>query len=349
MKPPARDSNRFARLRQLPLSDVARRLGIQISKKAIRCPLPDHEDRNPSFAFFLSTNTWKCFGCGRGGTTIDLVVEMLRCSIGEAANWLEGSAGSFPEVAAQKADADAPRIISTEDFSADDEVYTELLEACPMKPAARDYLHTREISDATIDHFQLAFLSDGDVVLSRLLKLFSCERLYRAGVIGAVRSTRLALPSNSIVFPFFRAGKVEYLQSRLMPGVIGTRWMGLTGVRKPIFNSDVLRKANVVYVCEGATDVLSAHELNLSAIGLLGAATRMRPDLLRSLVRRTVYVVPDNDSAGDNMLKNFTDDLRSAGGAALEKRVPEGRDLNDYLVLRRGKMRGSGKGANDKS
>lgn len=36
----------------------------------IFCPLPDHEDRTPSFQALDSH--WRCFGCNRGGGIIDL-------------------------------------------------------------------------------------------------------------------------------------------------------------------------------------------------------------------------------------------------------------------------------------
>jgi DNA primase len=349
MSAPKHRNDRFGQLRQLPLRDVARRLGIKVNTRAIRCPLPGHEDKNPSFAFFFSSNTWKCFGCGRGGTTIDLVIEMLQCSLADAANWLEGGAASISAGPLQSAGGDAKRSATVDVFAPDHEVYSALLSMSPLSAEARRYLHSRAFSDGTIDHFQLAFLENGAAALSQLLKAFSRERLHRAGILASPQSSRLALPSNGIIFPFLSGGRIEYLQSRVMPGAKGPRWMGLTGVKKPIFNLDVLGSASTIYVCEGATDVLSAHELSLSAIGLLGASTRMPRDMLRSLVRKTVYVVPDNDPAGENMLKLFTDDLRAAGGTALGKRVPEGGDLNDYLVSVRGKVRGSNKRADHKS
>lgn len=42
-----------------------------------RCPLPDHEERTPSFYCYAKENSgfydsWWCFGCGRGGDAIDL-------------------------------------------------------------------------------------------------------------------------------------------------------------------------------------------------------------------------------------------------------------------------------------
>ncbi len=36
----------------------------------VSCPMPDHEDRHPSCQV-LSTH-WRCFGCGAGGSIIDL-------------------------------------------------------------------------------------------------------------------------------------------------------------------------------------------------------------------------------------------------------------------------------------
>jgi hypothetical protein len=36
-----------------------------------RCPLPDHDDKTPSF-FVFSDGRWRCFGCSRGGDVVDL-------------------------------------------------------------------------------------------------------------------------------------------------------------------------------------------------------------------------------------------------------------------------------------
>jgi hypothetical protein len=46
-----------------------RRVG---EKWAARCPLPDHEDKTPSFTVYPETNSWYCFGCLRGGDVVEL-------------------------------------------------------------------------------------------------------------------------------------------------------------------------------------------------------------------------------------------------------------------------------------
>jgi hypothetical protein len=40
----------------------------------LNCPLPDHEDRTPSFQVLESH--WRCFGCGRGGSIVDLAAAL---------------------------------------------------------------------------------------------------------------------------------------------------------------------------------------------------------------------------------------------------------------------------------
>lgn len=37
-----------------------------------RCPLPDHEDKSPSFVVYPGDGGWWCFGCGRGGDVVNL-------------------------------------------------------------------------------------------------------------------------------------------------------------------------------------------------------------------------------------------------------------------------------------
>jgi hypothetical protein len=40
----------------------------------IRCPLPGHEDRVPSCR--IGHELFHCFGCGRGGSIVDLAAEL---------------------------------------------------------------------------------------------------------------------------------------------------------------------------------------------------------------------------------------------------------------------------------
>jgi DNA primase len=60
----------------VPIEDIARRytdlkpLGGRAWFDG-RCPLPDHDDHNPSF-YIYPPGRWWCYGCDRGGDVIDL-------------------------------------------------------------------------------------------------------------------------------------------------------------------------------------------------------------------------------------------------------------------------------------
>jgi DNA primase len=41
-------------------------------KWVARCPLPDHEDKSPSFTVYPGDRGWFCYGCLRGGDVIEL-------------------------------------------------------------------------------------------------------------------------------------------------------------------------------------------------------------------------------------------------------------------------------------
>lgn len=53
------------------LSGVAGELDIGVTNK-IKCPLPNHDDSTPSFFFDDGKKLFKCFGCGKGGTVVEL-------------------------------------------------------------------------------------------------------------------------------------------------------------------------------------------------------------------------------------------------------------------------------------
>jgi DNA primase len=62
----------------VPVIDLADRLCGPGSLRRVgkewvgRCPLPDHDDRSPSFTVNANKNVWFCHGCLRGGDVVEL-------------------------------------------------------------------------------------------------------------------------------------------------------------------------------------------------------------------------------------------------------------------------------------
>lgn len=74
------------RLRDYPVEEAARRLGLEVSRHKALCPF--HPDRHPSLMFHVQRNIFRCFVCGAHGNTIDLVMRLRGCSFLEACSWL---------------------------------------------------------------------------------------------------------------------------------------------------------------------------------------------------------------------------------------------------------------------
>jgi hypothetical protein len=89
----------FKEANGIGILEVARALGLQPERHGGRwralCPL--HDDHEPSLYFDAKKNLWKCFGCDRGGTNVDLVLAVRRAAMPkEAAEWILRHFGREP-------------------------------------------------------------------------------------------------------------------------------------------------------------------------------------------------------------------------------------------------------------
>jgi DNA primase len=329
-------------VKTIPIGDVARRLGIVLSRSgAMRCPFPDHEDRNPSFSIMRKTNACYCHGCQRGGSVIDLVAHFKGWDAKDAVRWLydnflsrtsNGPIISEPQ-SKPKLGAREANLVEIEKFLPNPKMYAAFLADNPMSEEGRAYLQKRRISATTISHFKIGYITNAEVATQNLLRTVSKEAALRGGLIFSNNGqSRLVFASKSLLFPFHENENIIYLQARAIDAAARNRWMGLKGVSKPIYNADSIKPAKEIYICEGCVDVLSAYELRRTAIGLTGAGTKLPGAVLSALRGRTVYILPDNDPSGERMAENTLAALRKWGIHAVIQKLPHGKDLNEYLV-----------------
>ena len=90
-----------------PLVDVARRTGLDVPTSSgdykVCCPMPDHDDPNPSMVLHLRTDRFHCFGCGAHGDVIEWVRNIYRVSVSEAVGMLDAG-GLFPPILSRSTD-----------------------------------------------------------------------------------------------------------------------------------------------------------------------------------------------------------------------------------------------------
>lgn len=333
--------SRWEQVKQIPIDEVAHRLGIPLSRRTgMRCPFPGHNDKNPSFSINRKKNLCFCHACGRGGSVIDFASIITGKEPAEVVSWLSQSSdqvrpnGHSTESAirsnliAKGATEDAP------EFAPNSNIFQALLSLCPQSAKGHEYLSRRAISQGTQEIFRIGFVEHSKDIVDKLLKAYGQPALLKCGLIFPNKSPELVFPSGSLIVPFIAEGKIIYFQSRAVSNT-SKRWMGLNGVRKPVYNADAVAHTKSVYICEGVTDTLSAFELGLTAIGLTGANTPFPEDLLRSMRNKTAYVIPDNDDSGRAMEERMVALFRKSGIQFVVQKVPKGKDLNDYLVWRK--------------
>lgn len=105
---------------------------------------------------------------------------------------------------------------------------------------------------------------------------------------------------------------------------------GESGVGTTIYNAiQLLSDSEVICVCEGEFDTISAVQAGLPAIGIPGA-NAWQSVYGRALRYRKVVVLADNDDHGEGLkfAKTVQQDVR---GSRI-KLMPEGMDVNSFLV-----------------
>jgi len=140
---------------------------------------PYHSDtRTPSFAVFPETQTWHCFGaCGEGGDVFTFIMKRENLTFGEALRLLARRAGVELEPATpeQKRAADQRERLQAITAAAAAHHHDQLLRS-PAGEEARAYLQRRELTNATVNRFQLGYAPDqwevpGDTFNTLLMSL----------------------------------------------------------------------------------------------------------------------------------------------------------------------------------
>lgn len=317
--------------RSVPILRAAQLLGAALVDKRLQsCPFDDHPDDTPSFSLDSLKNLFFCFGCGSKGSVIEFVATYKKVGNADACRWLL----DLPLDAAPSLPAKPIRSTSAKpSAAADHEMYEALLNRSPLGASGRVYLAKRCISPETADRFRVAQIASPAATLRALINEFGAKRVAASGLLAA--GGYLRFPRDALIFAHFEHGTPMFLQSRRLDS--GTpRWMGLGGISKIPFNIDAIEGATDVYFVEGAIDVLSAHELGLTAIGLPGTSAPLSSDICRRLRHKTVYILPDKDSPGARIAASTRETLLSHGVVVTVQRFKAGKDLNDHLVQERG-------------
>ncbi len=315
---------------------------------------PFHGEKTPSFTVTPARETWKCFGCGKGGDVFNFVMEREGIDFPEALRRLAQRAGV--EISERSSREDARRKRLRDALEAAISFYHRTLTESRHGQPALEYLRSRGFTDASISTFQLGYAVDAWDTLSRALvqkRDFHEEELEAAGLVSRRQGRRGVYDRfrGRIIFPIRDAsGNPTGLGGRIIGAQQegeGARDQGpkyLNSPATPLFDKgrtlylidrakSAIRKSGFAVLVEGNTDALMAHQQGFeNVVGTLGTAlTPAQIELVTRYAPR-IALAYDVDAAGQGAAAFGAQELTALIGE-IERSPHRGR-LTDVGVVR---------------
>lgn len=189
---------------------------------------PFHNEKTPSFFVSPERQTWKCFGCGKGGSIFDFIMEVEGVEFPEALRILAARAGIELEEFDSAIKDSKDRLYQICESSA--RFFEKQLNHSGTGQRAIEYLKSRGLEEATIAKFRLGFAPNTWDALSGYLRNsgFTEKELIDAGVVIKRESEGIYDRFRSrIIFPISDAnGRVVGFTGRIFevptPEGVGT-------------------------------------------------------------------------------------------------------------------------------
>jgi len=288
------------------------------SSGKISCPLSSHEDGNPSFHIYATTNTWWCYGCDSGFSIIDFVMKYKGLPFEEALRWLSDEYDISIE------DDDLQRFRDRQEERR--EIYVVMdrfSEICHKRideaeiegETVREHIRDkRNFTDKTIDEHKIGYC-DAEVI-KKLREEYDETNLLNAGILVKQEegeSCTRPYYNNRIIYPYQYLRHTVYTIGRKTDNT--PEWSEAK-YKKHLVNNDEVSDVieNVIYgldrqlrspvlIPEGITDCISLRQLGFSSISPV--TTRFKREDLSEIVGylkdKEVYLVPDNENSQEGI------------------------------------------------
>jgi DNA primase len=304
---------------------------------------PFHGEKTPSFVVTPARETWKCFGCGKGGDIFTFVMERDSLPFGEALTLLAAKAGVTIDDRSRAEDARKLRLRDVLEGAVS--FYHAILTSHELGRPALDYLHSRGFTDETIEAQRLGWSPDSWDACSKAL---AAKRGATPAELAAVGLTTERDGGRGaydrfrarVIFPIRDAnGKITGLGGRLLPEVDKSRTLYLIDKAKP-----AMRKSGTAVLVEGYTDALMAHQSGFTNV-VASMGTALTPAQVALLLRygSKILLAYDVDAAGakagafgaTELLRLVTELGSADGGPSLVDvgivRLPDGKDPDEVV------------------
>ncbi|HAH25102.1 MAG TPA: DNA primase [Prolixibacteraceae bacterium] len=331
------------------ISDVVSEF-VTLKKRGVNqlglCPF--HNEKTPSFTVSPAKGIFKCFGCGKGGNSVNFIMELEQLSYPDALRWL---AKKYHIEIDEKEETQEERQMKDEResmmiVSAFAQKYFSrfLLKENEGRTIGLSYFHERGIRDDIIAKFELGYCPDG--------KDFFTVAAQREGYkMDYLEKTGLTIKRDDWVRDRF-GGRVIFPVHNVAGRVIAFGGRTLTNDKKVAKyinspESEVYHKGRTLYgiyqakrdltrldkcyLVEGYTDVLSFHQAGIENV-VASSGTSLTLDQIRLIRRFTpnITIVYDGDEAGIKASLRGIDMVLEEGINVKVLPLPPGEDPDSF-------------------
>lgn len=326
------------RLRDLPIEQVAERVGLHVVRHKSLCPF--HDDHRPSLTFHARSNTFRCFSCRAQGGPIDLVMRRLGMSFPEACRWLDGGVTIDPLPISRP----RPREEEETHKSFDAARYARFFEHPWLSDRARSFLfHERRLDPRVVAWCRLTSWTDrhGTHWLQtpyydthmRLVGLQNRNVDYKK-IAGAEAQTSSLTISGTVSQTGDRttSGMASSSEPMTQP-----RFRFPQGSRCGLYNQPVLlrlRPGEPLYITEGCSDCWAMLSSGRKAVAIPSATTLHASEVrllldLHERLSTPFHMYPDADAPGERLFLQ----LRELLPGLTHHHLPPGcKDFSEYYL-----------------
>jgi len=308
---------------------------------------PFHNEKTPSFSVSPAKGIYKCFGCGKGGNSVNFVMELGGFSYPEALKELAlkynieiEEKELTPDQIDRENKRDGVYLISS---YANKFFQNQLWETKEGELIALSYFKQRGFSEETIRKFQLGYSpKQKDALTKQALKdSYQEEFLDQSGLSFFNENGNADRFKERVIFPIHNySGKVLGFGGRSLDPKNKAKY--LNSPENPIYHkskvlyglyfskSEIGKKDNC-YIVEGYTDVVSMHQAGIENV-VSASGTALSSDQINLIGRLTknITLLFDGDAAGIRAAFKSIDLILKEGMNVKVVMFPEGEDPDSY-------------------
>jgi DNA primase len=309
---------------------------------------PFHNEKTPSFTVSPAKGIFKCFGCGKGGNSVNFIMEHENLTYPEALKWLAKKyhidvieEEESEEQKQQKDERESLMIVSA--FA--QKFFTRYLwNENEGRTIGLGYFRERSFRDDILKKFEVGYAPDGKAPFTEAAQKegYRMEFLEKTGLAIKREDWVRDRFAGRVLFPIHNlAGRVIAFGGRILKEDKNTAKY----LNSP--ESEIYHKSKVLYgifqakreigrndkcyLVEGYTDVLSMHQAGIENV-VASSGTALTPDQIRLINRFTpnITIIYDGDAAGIKASLRGIDLVLEEGMNVKVLLLPDGEDPDSF-------------------